>query len=90
MLEAYYEAGLGGDWSKASPPRVQAGDTIKVHAGLYYSKRDQYNHEINTRYTTCCGTPWDGTYYLTQKGTPDKPISIVGAGDGNAIFDGGG
>src|SRR6185369_3361348 len=30
----------------------------------------------------------DGTYYLTQKGTADKPIAIVGAGDGEAIFDG--
>ena len=43
------------------------------------SKRDHYSHEINSRFTTCCGTPWDGTYYLTQDGTPDKPIAIVGA-----------
>jgi hypothetical protein len=32
----------------------------------------------------------DGTYYLTQSGTPDKPIVIKGAGDGEAIFDGAG
>jgi hypothetical protein len=34
--------------------------------------------------------PSDGTYYLTQNGTPDKPIVIKGAGDGEAIFDGDG
>src|ERR1041385_6624428 len=88
LLEAYYMASLGGDWSRASPPRVQAGDTILVHAGVYLSKHDHYSHEINSRFTTCCGTPWDGTYYLTQDGTPDKPIAIVAAGDGEAIFDG--
>ena len=34
--------------------------------------------------------PSDGTYYLTQNGTPDKPIVIKAAGDGEAIFDGDG
>lgn len=88
LLEAYYMASLGGDWSRASPPRVRAGDTILMHAGLYLSKHDHYSHEINSRFTTCCGTPWDGTYYLTQKGTPDRPIAIIGAGDGEVILDG--
>jgi hypothetical protein len=32
----------------------------------------------------------DGTYYLGQSGTPDKPIVIKGAGDGEVIFDGAG
>ena len=90
LLEAYYMASLGGDWSRASPPRVRAGDIIKVHAGVYLTKRDHYSHEINSGYTTCCGTPWDGTYYLTQDGTPERPIAIVAAGDGEVIFDGGG
>jgi hypothetical protein len=90
LLEAYYVAALGGDWSRASPPRVKAGDTILVHAGLYLSKHDQYSHEINSRFTTCCSTPWDGTYYLTQDGTADKPIAIIAAGDGEVIFDGDG
>lgn len=88
LLEAYYMASLGGDWSRASPPRVRAGDIIKVHAGLYLSKHDHYSHEINSGFTTCCGTPWDGTYYLTQDGTGDRPIAIVAAGDGEVIFDG--
>ncbi|HEV7716492.1 MAG TPA: hypothetical protein VGO53_12920, partial [Steroidobacteraceae bacterium] len=90
LLEAYYMGSLGGDWSRASPPRVKAGDTILVHAGLYLSKHDHYSHEINSRFTTCCGTPWDGTYYLTQDGTAERPIAIVGAGDGEVIFDGDG
>ncbi len=88
LLAAYYMASLGGDWSRAPAPRVRPGDIIKVHAGLYLSRHDHYSHEINSGFTTCCGTPWDGTYYLTQKGTPDKPIAIIGAGDGEAIFDG--
>jgi hypothetical protein len=90
LLEAYYQAALGGDWSRASPARVQPGDKILVHAGLYLSKRDHYSHEINSRYTTCCSTPGDGTYYLTQDGTAEKPIAIVAAGDGEVIFDGDG
>ena len=36
------------------------------------------------------GTVSSGTYFLTQSGTPDKPIVIKGAGDGEAIFDGDG
>ena len=90
LLEAYYVAALSGDWSRASPPRVRAGDVIRVHAGVYVSKHDHYSHEINSRFTTCCGTPWDGTYYLTQDGTADRPIAIVAAGDGEVIFDGDG
>src|SRR5262245_43105109 len=57
LLEAYYMASLGGDWSRASPPRVQAGDTVLMHAGVYLSKHDHYSHEINSKFTTCCGTP---------------------------------
>lgn len=90
LLEAYYMASIGGDWSRASPPRVRPGDIIKVHAGVYLSKHDHYSHELNSGFTTCCGTPWDGTYYLTQDGTAERPIAIVAAGDGEVIFDGDG
>ena len=36
------------------------------------------------------GTISDGTYFLTQSGTADRPIVIKAAGDGEAIFDGDG
>jgi hypothetical protein len=91
LLSAYYIAAIGGDWSRASPPRVRPGDTILVHAGVYKDfDRTNYSHEIQSKYTTCCGTPWDGTYFLTQSGTADRPIAIKGAGDGDVVFDGDG
>src|SRR6266545_4616647 len=34
--------------------------------------------------------PFDGTYVLTRDGTPEKPIVIKAAGDGEVIFDGNG
>jgi len=89
LLQAYYMAGLGGDWSRASSARVGPGDTILVHAGVYKEfNRRSYTHEIDSGYTTCCGTTWDGTYYLTADGTEDMPITIKAAGDGEVIFDG--
>ena len=91
LLAAYYENALGGDWSRAAPVRVQAGDTILVHAGVYKDfNRKSYSHEIQSGYTTCCSTPWDGTYYLTADGTEQQPITIKAAGDGDAVFDGDG
>ena len=91
LLAAYYKNSLGGDWSRAAPPRVQPGDTILVHAGEYKDfDRFSYSHEIRSQYGTCCGTPWDGTFYLTQDGTAERPIAIKAAGDGEVIFDGDG
>jgi hypothetical protein len=91
LLAAYYRTALGGDWSRASPPRVEPGDTILVHAGLYKDfDRLNYSHEIQSGFTTCCGTPWDGTYFLGKGGTVEKPIAIKAAGDGEVIFDGDG
>jgi hypothetical protein len=90
LLAAYYSAALGGDWSRASPPRVRPGDRILVHAGIYQDDRTDYSHEIMSDFTTCCGTPWDGTYFLTQSGTAERPIAIIAAGDGEVVFDGAG
>ncbi len=90
LLAAYYMEAIGGDWSRASPPRVRPGDTLLVHAGVYRDDRTNYSHEILSDFETCCGTPWDGTYYLTQGGTEDRPIAIRAAGDGEVIFDGDG
>jgi hypothetical protein len=76
----------GTDWATAGRPRVRAGDTILVHAGTYRYDRYEYTNDPSVNRTT----PLDGTYYLTADGTPDRPIAIVAAGDGDVIFDGNG
>ena len=81
LLQAYYGAGLG-DWSVVWERRVEPGDTILMHAGLY--KNDRLN------YVDPMMTPFDGTMSLTIKGTAEKPITIKSAGDGEVIFDGAG
>ena len=82
LLAAYFTGSSHSDNFNTFPPRVQPGDTILVHAGLY--KDDRY------RYGGGQGTVSSGTYFLTQSGTAEKPIVIKGAGDGDAIFDGDG
>lgn len=81
LMQAYYGAGLG-DWSVVWERRAQPGDTILMHAGLYKSERLNYVDPMMT--------PFDGSMSLTLKGTPDKPITIKAAGDGEVIFDGAG
>lgn len=81
LLQAYYGAGLG-DWNVVWERRAQPGDTILVHVGLF--KSDRLN------YVDAQMTPFDGTMSLTLKGTPEKPITIKAAGDGEVIFDGAG
>ncbi len=76
----------GGDTVTAGRPRVKPGDTILVHGGLYKYHPEYYTGDISINATT----PVEGTYYLTASGTPDKPIVIKGAGDGEVIFDGNG
>ena len=85
LLCAYNLTCSGTDWATAARPRVKPGDTILVHAGVY--KYDRYEYTNNLAVST---VPFDGTYYLTASGTPEKPIAIKGAGDGEAIFDGNG
>jgi hypothetical protein len=81
LLQAYYGAGLG-DWSVVWERRAQPGDTILLHAGLY--KPDRLN------YVDPMMAPFDGSMSLTLKGTPEKPITIRAAGDGEVVFDGAG
>jgi hypothetical protein len=81
ILEAYYGAGLG-DWSVVWERRAQPGDTLWVHAGLYKSERHNYVDPMMA--------PFDGSMSLTLKGTPDKPITIKAAGDGEVVIDGDG
>ena len=88
LLAAYYLGSDQSDHSRALPPRVQPGDTILVHAGIYKDNRFVYSGFDRT--LAAYGTPFDGTYYLTQSGTPDKPIVIRSAGDGEVVFDGDG
>ncbi len=88
LMAAYYLGADESDHSIAYPPRVEPGDTILVHAGIYKDARFDYSgFDPNA---AAYGTPFDGTYFLTASGTPDKPIAIKAAGDGEVIFDGDG
>jgi len=90
LYDAYYDATIvGGDHYNAFPPRVRPGDTILMHAGVYRDERLDYGHELDPA-RRCCGTTWDGTYYLTADGTAEQPIAIKAAGDGEVVFDGAG
>ncbi len=86
LMCAYNLTCSGTDWATAGRPRVKAGDTILVHAGLYKYNRLEYTNDATVNRTV----PLDGTYYLTADGTAEKPIAIKGAGDGETIFDGAG
>ncbi len=81
LKQAYYGSG-NGDWSVLSERKVRSGDVILVHAGLYRGDR--------LRYSEPTGLDFDGSYVLTAKGTPQRPIIIKAAGDGEVIFDGDG
>ena len=76
----------GGDTQTGGRPRVRPGDIILVHAGTYRYHPEFYTGDRSINSTT----PVEGTYYLFASGTPDKPIVIKAAGDGEVIFDGGG
>jgi len=82
LNEAYYGGGNTGDWWNVPEPRVQPGDVILVHAGLYKGDR--------LKYADVLALDFHGAYVFTQKGTPGKPIAIKAAGDGEVIFDGDG
>jgi hypothetical protein len=82
LNEAYYGGGNTGDWWNVPEPRVSAGDIILIHAGLYKGNRLKYADSL--------ALDFHGAYVLTQKGTPEMPITIKAAGDGEVIFDGDG
>ena len=86
LMCAYNFWCAGTDWATSGRPRVRPGDTILVHGGSYKYNRYEYTNDAAVNRTT----PLDGTYYLTADGTPDMPIVIKGAGDGDVIFDGNG
>ena len=73
-----------GDTAPGGRPRVKPGDTVLVHAGTY-----AYHYEFYANQTTInATTTFEGTYYLTADGTPDRPIVIKSAGDGEVVIDG--
>jgi len=88
LLAAYYMGADESDHSNVFPPRVKPGDVILVHAGVYKDNRFVYGGFDKS--VENYGTSFDGTYYLTASGTPDRPIVIKAAGDGEVVFDGAG
>ena len=81
LMKAYQGAG-GGDWAVVAERKVRPGDVIMIHAGRYKSERQMYSDPLSLDF--------HGTYLLTAKGTPEQPITIRAAGDGEVIFDGAG
>jgi hypothetical protein len=73
-----------GDTAPGGRPRVKPGDVILVHAGTYAYHYEFYANQTSVNATTT----FEGTYYLTADGTPDRPIVIKAAGDGEVILDG--
>ncbi len=62
------------------PDAAAPGTVIKMHAGEYKVDRGNYRYPFQL---------WlHGTYVFNNSGTPDKPIAIVHAGDGEVIIDG--
>jgi len=86
LMCAYNYWCAGTDWATSGRPRVRPGDTILVHAGTYKYNRYEYTNNASVNRTV----PLDGTYYLTADGTPEMPIAIKAAGDGDVVFDGDG
>jgi hypothetical protein len=86
LMCAYNFWCAGTDWATSGRPRVRAGDTILVHAGVYKYNRYEYTNNAAVNRTV----PLDGTYYFTADGTPEMPIAIKAAGDGEVVFDGNG
>ena len=86
LMCAYNFWCAGTDWATSGRPRVRPGDTILVHGGTYKYDRHEYTNNAAVNRTL----PLEGTYFLTADGTPDMPIAIKAAGDGEVVFDGNG
>src|SRR4030042_2727297 len=87
LMAAYYTGWCEADWWNVAPPRVQPGDIILIHAGVY---KDDWNFYGSDIWQQGMCIPFQVTYYLTAKGTSEKPVVIKAAGDGEVIFDGNG
>ncbi|MEQ1857354.1 MAG: hypothetical protein ABL963_12915 [Longimicrobiales bacterium] len=84
LMCAYnYRCGAG-DTAPGGRPRAKPGDIFLMHAGTY-----AYRYELYANQTTInATTTFEGTYYLLADGTPERPIVIKAAGDGEVIIDG--
>ena len=78
IMHAFYGPGRGL-WQ---PADIEPGDIILVHGGTYLSDRRRYYEPMWMHFHGC--------YHLTKSGTPDQPIVIRAAGDGEVVLDGGG
>ena len=83
MCAYNYRCGAG-DAAPTGRPRVKPGDVILVHAGVYEYYYEFYGNNTRVNATTT----FEGTHYLTADGTPERPIVIKAAGDGEVIIDG--
>ena len=81
LKRAYFGPG-GDDWGLSPYPHIEPGDIILVHAGLYKSNRMSYSNPL--------ALTFHGAYVFYKSGTPEKPIVIRAAGDGEVVFDGDG
>ncbi len=78
LMHAYYGPGRSL-WGSGGEHGARPGDIILIHGGMYKSDRLTYYEPLWMHF--------HGAYTLTKSGTPDKPIVIRGAGDGEAVFD---
>lgn len=82
---------------------ARPGDRVLVHAGLYAAETGKVSHyehaELKYLVPTTGFYRWGSptrlpdyrpVYAIGKKGTREKPIVIRAAGDGDAVFDGGG
>ena len=75
MCAYNYHCG-GGDTTTTARPRVKAGDTILVHAGVYKYHPEFYGPDRTINATS----PYEGTYYLTASGTAERADRDQGSG----------
>ena len=66
-MAAYYMGAAHFDYQNAYPPRVQPGDVILVHAGLYVSDRFHYMNGAPRPGYLALATVFDGTYYSERR-----------------------
>jgi hypothetical protein len=84
LMCAYnYRCGAG-DTAPGGRPRAKPGDIFLMHAGTYAYQYEYYANQTTINATTT----FEGTYYLLADGTPERPIVIRAAGDGEVIIDG--